>query len=233
MHEASQSETNGFLTLTYSDENLPHGNTPTLDLGDLQKFNKRARKARGPYRYYAVGEYGGQTLRPHYHLITFGWLPKFTSQVTERAYQSNELDELWGLGNATVGEVTPASAAYCAQYCMKKLTKKQAWIEGKCPEFSVQSNGIGREWLRKYAGDLDRGFMVFNGRKVRIPRYYKEKKGDLDPEWYLLQQLKSRARRREEDPLEITPMQLERREIIHASKRGLSQKSHREPDKFL
>lgn len=63
-----------FLTLTYDNEHLPvlvnvntGQGTPTLQKRDLQLFLKRLRKAfKGKeLRYYAVGEYGSRTLRPH------------------------------------------------------------------------------------------------------------------------------------------------------------------------
>jgi len=47
----------------------------TLKKTDIQKFFKRLRKCHGKkhksIKYYAVGEYGGQTLRPHYHIVIF------------------------------------------------------------------------------------------------------------------------------------------------------------------
>lgn len=59
-----------FLSLTYSDEFLPAGNT--LVKRDLQLFMKRLRKERGDgVRFIACGEYGDTTLRPHYHIILF------------------------------------------------------------------------------------------------------------------------------------------------------------------
>ena len=62
---------NAYITLTYNDDHLPANGS--LQPRDLQLFWKRLRKARTPgIRYYACGEYGDQTARPHYHAIIFG-----------------------------------------------------------------------------------------------------------------------------------------------------------------
>lgn len=227
MHEASLHQENGFLTLTYADENLPYGVEPSLDKRDVQLFHKRARKDHR-FRFFAVGEYGERTARPHYHVITFGWLPSFTSQVTARTWSSAELEALWPLGNSTVGQVTPASAAYVAGYVQKKLNSKE--YAGRAPVFSLMSQGIGKGWFERYACDLDRGYITFDGRKVRIPRYYKEKKGDLDPEWYLLQQLKARKFRKELDQWENTPERLATRERVKVAQAKFLSGSTREPE---
>src|SRR5690606_3072882 len=75
-----------FVTLTYSDYHLPmtQNGLPTVDKTHFQKFMKRLRKnlkpkyygltfkkEMPPIRYYAVGEYGKITMRPHYHAIIF------------------------------------------------------------------------------------------------------------------------------------------------------------------
>lgn len=64
-HEASLHERNAFVTLTYEDA------PPALVKEDLQKFFKRARHS-FDFRYFACGEYGEATHRPHYHALIFG-----------------------------------------------------------------------------------------------------------------------------------------------------------------
>ena len=62
-----------FVTLTYADPHLVWANgVPQLDKKHVQLFCKRVRKAGQAFRYYAVGEYGSKTFRPHYHIIMFG-----------------------------------------------------------------------------------------------------------------------------------------------------------------
>lgn len=59
-----------FVTLTYSDMDLPPGGS--LQKRDLQLFLKRLRKNTGlKFKYFACGEYGEKFQRPHYHILIF------------------------------------------------------------------------------------------------------------------------------------------------------------------
>ena len=73
LHEASLHDFNAFITLTYSDSNLPPGGS--LHYTDFQLFMKRLRKRAGmPVRFYCGGEYGESgTVRPHFHACLFGY----------------------------------------------------------------------------------------------------------------------------------------------------------------
>ena len=72
LHEMAYHERSVFLTLTYSDENLP--DDLSISKRHLQLFLKRLRKQSGRkgIKYFATGEYGESTQRPHYHAIVFG-----------------------------------------------------------------------------------------------------------------------------------------------------------------
>ena len=72
IHESVYWEDSVFLTLTYSDDYLPKNGS--LDKRQLQLFIKRLRKSLNgrSIKYFACGEYGDNTERPHYHLIIFG-----------------------------------------------------------------------------------------------------------------------------------------------------------------
>ena len=58
-----------FVTLTYSDQNLP--SKGHIVKKDLQDFFKRLRYFLGEdkIKYFACGEYGEKRFRPHYHAI--------------------------------------------------------------------------------------------------------------------------------------------------------------------
>ena len=78
MYEASLHTCNSFLTLTYDDDHIrwsPVTGEQTLYKRDLQLFMKRLRKHLEPLkvRFFACGEYGDNTYRPHYHVILFGY----------------------------------------------------------------------------------------------------------------------------------------------------------------
>lgn len=161
MLECSERSDNSFVTLTYSDENLPPGGT--LRPRDLQLFMKRLRKAfGGKLRYYGVGEYGDKSERPHYHLALFGY-PQCSRGMT--AIQRNGkccqwcdlVAASWGLGRIFIGELNEQTAAYVAQYVTKKLTSKEdPALNGRHPEFARMSNrpGIGGDFADEVASTL-------------------------------------------------------------------------------
>lgn len=191
-------EQNSFLTLTLNDENLVTGSQgiATLDPRQLELFWKRLRKAGFDIRYYACGEYGDISGRPHYHAVAFGLFFKdrklYTSKNGHNLYTSETLDKIWGLGNCWIGEVTFESCAYVARYIMKKLNGKSAKIyeyEGIEPEFCRMSRGksshpdprfhggIGSSWYNKYTSDLfPSDICVIRGDvKITPPKYYSQK----------------------------------------------------------
>lgn len=168
--ELKQSITAIFLTLTYSDENLPENNT--LVKKDLQNFFKRLRKENRKHsdkqiRYYAVGEYGTQTKRPHYHIILFN-----VSKQSEK-----KMEKLWTFGHSKIGQVTDASIHYTTKYHINTKNEK---IEDKEKEFSLMSKRppIGHNYLQKNSQwhiENDAFYVINNGFKQRLPRYYRDK----------------------------------------------------------
>lgn len=123
MHSASM-----FVTLTYSDENLPDSG---VQVRDVQLFLKRLRKAVEPLkvRYYVVGEYGDRTGRAHYHAVLFGL---FDAEVVAKC---------WPHGHVHCGEVTWQSAAYVASHTTKSVGDKRPY--GKNREFCQMSRRPG------------------------------------------------------------------------------------------
>jgi len=179
MHEASLHECNSFVTLTYSDSNLP--DSGSLVLRDFQLFCKRLRKRLGGFRFFHCGEYGERLGRPHYHACLFG--VDFPDRVlyNERngvkLYESPLLNDVWGLGFATVGDVTFESAAYVARYVCKKVTGESAGDHygDKKPEYVTMSRrpGIGREWFEKFSAEVyPSDEVISRGRSCRPPRFY-------------------------------------------------------------
>lgn len=188
MHEAQFHELNCFVTLTYSDRNLPEGGT--LRPTDLVLFMKRLRKFIEPVRisFFACGEYGDIGGRPHYHALLFGmdFLDKtlWKDSSAGKMFLSPTLERLWGHGFTSVGPVTAATAAYVARYVTKKVGKdesayecvdKDGVIHKREPEFARMSRrpAIGRKWIEKFASDVyPDDFCVREGKEVGVPRYY-------------------------------------------------------------
>lgn len=179
MQESKVSYSAHFITLTYKtgELNISPNGFKTLSKRDVQLFFKRLRKAQDkikfdfPIRYYAVGEYGGKTQRPHYHIILFN------------ALNVEMIKKAWTLGEVHFGKVEGASIGYCLKY-MEKDSKKK-WYGSKDDrqqEFALMSKGLGKSYmsqdmLRWHKNDLvNRMYCnLEDGRKIGMPRYFKEK----------------------------------------------------------
>lgn len=130
--ESRHHEHNAFATFTYADP-CPF----ELDPRHLQLFWKKLRKVHAPFRYFAVGEYGDKTFRPHYHAALFG----------VSFLEGELLAQTWEHGFIHLGELNHNSAQYIAGYVTKKMTAKDdPRLEGRHPEFARMSlrPGIGR-----------------------------------------------------------------------------------------
>lgn len=174
--ELNASDSACFLTLTYADEYLPYADGGySLARKDFQLFMKRLRKHanKTKIKYYACGEYGSKTERPHYHAIVFN-LPRPFDKYIKKA---------WTYGHIHVGTVTEASIFYTTKYALKGLRRKKAWEYdelGREPEFQLMSNGLGisyqseaiLDYLRTHGTKL---ITLPGGNKKKLPRYYEEK----------------------------------------------------------
>jgi len=179
VHEKQSHEVSSFVTLTYSDANLPADGS--LDHRDFQLFMKRLReRSEFKFKFYMCGEYGETTSRPHYHALLFGC--DFSDRTFykrtrngDRLDTSELLDDVWRLGHTIVGDVTFESAAYVARYVTKKITGAMApdHYMGRRPEYVACSNGIGSAWIAKYGRQTyDHDNIIINGKKAKVPRFY-------------------------------------------------------------
>lgn len=171
-----------FVTLTYDDAHLPADNG--LHYEHFQAFMHRLRKALpGSGRFFMCGEYGEDYGRPHYHAILYNCLLpdcklyRQTGKVT--LYTSDVLARLWRRGFCSVGAVTLHSAGYVARYSLKKVSGpgQEDVYGGREPPFSHQSlkPGLGYDWFCRYYSDVfPCDFVVFEGKRFRVPRYYSE-----------------------------------------------------------
>lgn len=161
MLEAKCHETNAFVTLTYDKEHLPADGS--LDPIELRNFLYRLRQSVKPnrFRFFAVGEYGDESFRPHYHLLLFNF-PVCRKGVSDFRRNSccpvcDLVHRVWSRGIVKVGAVTDESAAYCTGYVSKKMTRKEdPRLDGKHPEFSRMSTrpGLGALALDDVASKL-------------------------------------------------------------------------------
>lgn len=171
-----------FITLTYATDNIPitKGLKTTLKKRDLQLFFKRLRKQYNSkhdsrrIKYYATGEYGGRTIRPHYHIIVFN----ASIESISNAWRTTN----GPIGHVHFGTVTPASIRYSIDYMSKPKIIPQFKGDDRQPEFSLFSKGLGEEYINKqtikwHKEDLKNRMYVNipDGKKVAMPRYYKQK----------------------------------------------------------
>lgn len=186
-----------FLTLTYADEHLPRCNADgeyfesgCLVKRDVQLFMKRLRKVQAEHicravrvriwghtlmladffsnlRYYLIGEYGGETFRPHYHIVLFN----LSREILE------DVCDIWKLGHIYRGEVNGASINYVAKYHVNKTSFVK---DGRVAPFALISNrsgGLGKNYLESESWHRE-GMMnyVINGGVIqRLPKYFKDR----------------------------------------------------------
>lgn len=154
-----------FITLTYNDIFVPrtHEGYLTLQKKELQKYIKRLRadhvkyvsqelkipknevkNVSKPVRYYAVGEYGTQTRRPHYHMLLFNYDIANLQPIT---YQWKDTNTGKPLGHIDIGTVTSSSINYVTKYMFKPFSIK----DKRQKPFSMMSKKpiIGHTYLVK------------------------------------------------------------------------------------
>lgn len=189
-HEAQIAKRNSFVTLTLEDAALqlfemdPERPRHTVEKRDLQLFHKKLRKGGTRYRYFGVGEYGDDYLRPHYHLLIFGQDFQEDRALWEHdesgrpCYRSPRLAAAWPWGIHEIKDLSPEAISYVCRYTMKKITgsteaalqlraKRYERVDPETgevwrvnPEFAAMSRGgkngkgIGSLWYEKFKADL-------------------------------------------------------------------------------
>ena len=188
-----------FLTLTYSNDNLP---VEGVQLEDVQKFLKRLRKHLVPFKcelsadakitkkflnsrrfqlkllpekdnfkYFGCAEYGTLRGRPHYHFIITG----FKNSITK---MTKLINSVWNKGYVYVTSCTPATVNYVARYMIKDydlILKPQEYIKKNKREypFRLVSKAFGKEYLlNNLSSVLENKFFMHNSIKYAIPRTY-------------------------------------------------------------
>lgn len=236
VHEAQLHSDNCFITLTYSPEHLPKDGS--LNLRHYQLFMKRLRKKFGNgIRFFHCGEYGEKYFRPHYHACLFGF--DFPDKVLfkeingVKLYTSDVLNELWGFGFCSIGDVNFDSAAYVARYILKKVTGKNAALHyangvdldtgevlAKRSEYITMSRrpGIGSNWFDLYSTDVyPSDEVVLRGRVMRPPKFYDSRFKSRFPE--IFDSIKeSRIANAVKHVADCSPERLRVRETVQLSK---------------
>lgn len=190
--ESSLYSCSSFVTLTYRQSSLPNGG---LCKRDLQLFFKRLRKVHPNIRYFACGEYGSTTYRPHYHAIIFNYFPDdaefyFKSPEGLYYYKSKELDKLWSHGLCSVSDSTFRTCQYVSKYVLKTALDNKHSVKvfvpgNKAPTFHVMSlrPAIGHDYIVKHLDEIfERDAVYLSGKPHRIGPYFNKLAKLLDPE---------------------------------------------------
>lgn len=169
---------NCFLTLTYDEKREGYHNE--FNYSDIQKFKKRFRQniwrtEKKRVEVFNVHEYG-KNGKKHWHLILFNH--DFRDKTLHSSskgiplYTSKILEQIWGHGFVTIGDVSLASAMYQAKYMEKDFSNGN--VKSRKQSHSKHS-GIGGPYFKKHFKQLlSLGFLPFNGKKIPLPRYFEK-----------------------------------------------------------
>lgn len=159
-----------FVTFTYNDDSCDG----CLHKSHLQNFIKRLRHSH-KFTYYAIGEFGTTTFRPHYHAIFF-----FKDKEKISCFNlQKEFEEKWKLGFVSVKKCSYRRLNYVLHYHTRPK------IVNNKMTFQIFSKGMGITFIEDsriidyllvnntaLVKSLDGGTFV-------IPRYYRKKLSDL------------------------------------------------------
>lgn len=158
MLESTQHKSSLFETFTYAETPVDYSLRQAHLVATLNRLRENLRYRNQALRYYAIGEYGDTTGRPHYHAALFGLDPSH-HELVEKAWNGIPSTEGYRPGHVDHGTLEPHSAAYITGYMTKKLTKEEYGYAGLEPEFALMSlkPGIGMSWLPEIFSALTTG----------------------------------------------------------------------------
>jgi len=168
-----------FLTLTYRRGDVPITikGYKTITKSDLQLFIKRLRnyqtrktRSEKTIRYYAIGEYGTHTHRPHYHAILFNCHNNTLSAILD----------IWTEGNVQIRPISDGRIIYITKDIINRYNMNLLPL-GVNPSFALMSRnpGLGLDYVEQaktYHQKSQNNYVYVNGgKKGRMPRIYKDK----------------------------------------------------------
>lgn len=190
MKQFEQSYSAYFITLTYASPPMTRNGFMTLVKKDVQDWMMRLREHDRDHgdrkiRYYMVGEYGSIGDRPHYHAIVFDIncpAIKLGEQAGKAYYHIQSIADSWKLGTTFIGAVADASVGYTLKYVSKPHRIPVHNRDDRQKEFSLMSKKMGLNYLSPaviqwHKDNLyERMFVPLkDGKKIAMPRYYKDK----------------------------------------------------------
>lgn len=223
----------------------------TLSVRDWQLFAKRLRKEIGPFRFLMSAEYGeGAKARPHYHALIFGQDFSGDRTVWNRKagrtfFRSPTLEKAWTYGFHDLQQLVPAHVNYVCQYVRKKLTGEKGReaierLDTRTGEavfvlapFALMSrggkygNGIGSGWFKQFRQDaFPSDFLIQDGKRRRVPRYYLDKLKKEDPDAAL--KVRAKRQKKAEETIKDGTEKYKRNaanEVVQKTRRQLYQRT--------
>lgn len=180
--EAQRYKNNLFVTLTYGRQGRVDAMLSKTDLSRfIHALREHFRRKFGltEIRFFGCGEYGKETLRPHYHLILFN-CPRFGDEKFYKKdkagyplYKSKILEHLWGKGFCSIGEVSDKSIDYVARTLVKSYYIKPPDDYEKAFISMSKQGGIGTQYLMEHFDEIVKDdCIVYDGKKYSIPRSF-------------------------------------------------------------
>lgn len=189
--------------LTYDDVHLPYyDGKPTVNYVHVQlflkRFRERLRKKFGcKVSFFCVGEYGGQTHRPHYHILFFSEKkleisysdfknnPEYRGQPYDPLlYVFKELDAAWSYGYCDIEPMTDVGKMchYMVAYLMSyhdgiRYNKHNRPFRQMSRRPAIGSRYMERnkEFLDHCVKNMKYTYSYAAGKHAALPRYYKRK----------------------------------------------------------
>lgn len=172
-----------YVTLTYNNAHLPtltdiDGTKKSVVIKrHVQLFLKRLRKAVPDlafnFKYFAVGEYGGNYNRSHYHLLLFSSHWKTIAQARKEVRNAWKDRHGRDIGFIKVKQASDKSIHYLTKY-LNKLDARPHFVK----PFRLMSKGIGRKFFSERVVNFFlttfQNYIKLDGRAYRLPRYYRD-----------------------------------------------------------
>lgn len=193
LYELHDFDNASFVTLTYNEENYPKDcsvhKEVLADWWDSFQHTVKREKGFSP-RIFSCGEYGSRTGRAHYHAILYGLNPDpFDKNNIDRRlianswkYCNKEMFD-WNrfeFNKNAINFCNRETIQYVAGYIQKKLKSYQAKEayekNGLQAPFKLASKKLGLNFALEQKDIIrENNFCVYNGFRVRVPRYFREK----------------------------------------------------------
>lgn len=179
------------------------------------------------FKYYVTSEYGPNgTRRPHYHGF-------YSNMLEDEDLVFDLFQSIWGKGFVTVEKGrSEACAAYVSKYLVndslvpydERLPKPRAWISKGLGKYYLD-DPVTVAWHRE--APLEHQFVLQNGRKGILPRYWRDKIYDDDMKAEILDDC---VRRDKAQDMRIDRMSVQEMDAFYDAERHRQAEAYRQAE---